>query len=47
LLAVDCYVPGHDPPILEARNRIGGQIYNLREPCSAGLYGEAETVRIP
>jgi len=38
---------GHDPLILEARNRVGGRICTLREPFSNGLYGEAGAMRIP
>ena len=38
---------GHDPLILEARGRIGGRLYTLREPFSAGLYAEAGGMRIP
>src|SRR4051812_40959551 len=38
---------GHEPVILEARQRVGGRIYTLREPFSHGLYGEAGAMRIP
>ena len=38
---------GHDPLIMEARNRVGGRICTLREPFSNGLYGEAGAMRIP
>lgn len=38
---------GHDPLILEARQRVGGRIYTLREPFSHGLYAEAGAMRIP
>jgi monoamine oxidase len=38
---------GHEPVILEARQRVGGRIYTLREPFSDGLYGEAGAMRIP
>ena len=38
---------GHDPLILEARQRVGGRIYTMREPFSRGLYGEAGAMRIP
>lgn len=38
---------GHDPLILEARNRVGGRICTLREPFTEGLYGEAGAMRIP
>src|SRR5258706_5107919 len=38
---------GHEPIILEARQRVGGRIFTLREPFSPGLYGEAGAMRIP
>jgi monoamine oxidase len=38
---------GHDPLILEARQRVGGRVYTMREPFSDGLYGEAGAMRIP
>src|SRR3972149_8890639 len=38
---------GHDPIILEARQRVGGRIYTLREPFAKGLYGEAGAMRLP
>lgn len=38
---------GHDPLILEGRGRVGGRLYTLREPFSAGLYAEAGGMRIP
>ena len=38
---------GHQVTILEARQRIGGRIYTLREPFSHGLYAEAGAMRIP
>jgi monoamine oxidase len=38
---------GHDPLILEARHRVGGRVYTLREPFAPGLYGEAGAMRIP
>ncbi len=38
---------GHAVMILEARNRIGGRVYTLREPFSHGLYAEAGAMRIP
>lgn len=38
---------GHDPVVLEARGRVGGRIYTMREPFAPGLYGEAGAMRIP
>ncbi len=38
---------GHEPVILEARHRIGGRIYTLREPFSPGLHAEAGAMRVP
>ena len=38
---------GHSVSVLEARNRLGGRIYTLREPFGAGLYAEAGAMRIP
>ncbi len=38
---------GHDPVILEARQRVGGRVFTLREPFSDGLYAEAGAMRIP
>ena len=38
---------GHDPVLLEARARVGGRVYTLREPFSDGLYAEAGAMRIP
>src|SRR4051794_22584622 len=38
---------GHNPLVLEARNRVGGRVYTLREPFSDGLYAEAGAMRIP
>ncbi len=38
---------GHEPLILEGRGRVGGRLYTLREPFSAGLYAEAGGMRIP
>lgn len=38
---------GHDPVIIEARNRAGGRIETLRAPFSDGLYAEAGAMRIP
>lgn len=38
---------GHDVTVLEARDRVGGRIYTLREPFSDGLFAEAGASRIP
>ncbi len=38
---------GHDPLILEARQRVGGRIYTLREPFTEGLYAEVGAMRLP
>jgi hypothetical protein len=38
---------GHRPVLLEARPRVGGRIYTLREPFTHGLYAEAGAMRIP
>lgn len=38
---------GHDPLILEARQRVGGRVYTMRDPFAPGLYAEAGAMRIP
>jgi len=38
---------GHDPIVLEARQRVGGRVYTMREPFTHGLYAEAGAMRIP
>jgi monoamine oxidase len=38
---------GHEPLILEARQRVGGRIYTMREPFAEGLHAEAGAMRIP
>ena len=38
---------GHHVSIVEARSRVGGRVYSIREPFTDGLYGEAGAVRIP
>ena len=38
---------GHDPIILEARQRVGGRVYTVREPFADGLHGEAGAMRLP
>lgn len=38
---------GHDPIIIEGRQRVGGRILTLRDPFSHGLIGEAGAMRIP
>ncbi|MDM5238717.1 flavin monoamine oxidase family protein [Bacillus cereus] len=37
---------GHKITIIEANNRIGGRVYTIREPFSAGLYFNAGPMRI-
>ena len=38
---------GHDVVVLEARSRVGGRVYTIREPFAPGLYAEAgaQTIR--
>ncbi len=38
---------GHEPIILEARHRIGGRVYTMRDPFAAGLHAEAGAMRVP
>jgi monoamine oxidase len=38
---------GHDPIVLEARPRVGGRIYTLRDPFAHGLHAEVGAMRIP
>jgi monoamine oxidase len=38
---------GHDPLILEARQRVGGRVYTVRDPFSDGLHAEAGAMRLP
>lgn len=38
---------GHKVTILEASDRVGGRVYTLRSPFSAGLYFNAGPMRIP
>jgi len=38
---------GHEVVVLEARARVGGRIFTLRDPFSDGLYAEAGAMRIP
>jgi monoamine oxidase len=38
---------GHVPILIEASQRVGGRLYTIREAFSAGLYGEAGSMRIP
>lgn len=38
---------GHDPLLLEARQRVGGRIHTMREPFAPGLYAEAGAMRVP
>jgi monoamine oxidase len=37
----------HDPIVLEAKQRVGGRVYTMREPFTHGLYAEAGAMRIP
>ena len=38
---------GHEVIILEARHRVGGRVYTMREPFAPGLHGEAGAMRVP
>jgi monoamine oxidase len=38
---------GHDPVLLEARPRVGGRIFTLRDPFAHGLHAEVGAMRIP
>ncbi len=38
---------GHDPILLEARHRVGGRVFTVREPFAEGLHGEAGAMRLP
>jgi len=38
---------GHDPIVLESKQRVGGRIYTMRDPFTHGLYAEAGAMRIP
>ena len=38
---------GHKVKILEARERVGGRVFTLREPFSPGLHTEAGAMRVP
>jgi monoamine oxidase len=38
---------GHDVLVLEARQRVGGRVYTLREPFTHPLYAEVGAMRIP
>lgn len=38
---------GHDPILLEGQARVGGRVYTMREPFTAGLHAEAGAMRIP
>ncbi len=38
---------GYEITVLEAQHRVGGRVWTLREPFSAGLFGEAGAMRLP
>ena len=38
---------GHEPIVLEAKQRVGGRVFTMREPFTHGLYAEAGAMRIP
>ena len=38
---------GHEPVLLEARPRVGGRVYTLRDPFAHGLHAEVGAMRIP
>jgi monoamine oxidase len=38
---------GHDPLLVEARARVGGRIWTLREPFTHGLHAELGAMRLP
>ncbi len=38
---------GHDPILLEAKPRVGGRIFTLRDPFAHGLFAEVGAMRIP
>ncbi|HZG67302.1 MAG TPA: flavin monoamine oxidase family protein [Herpetosiphonaceae bacterium] len=38
---------GHEPILLEARHRIGGRVYTMRDPFAPGLHAEAGAMRVP
>jgi monoamine oxidase len=38
---------GHEVTLLEARLRLGGRVYTLRDPFSDGMYAEAGAAHIP
>ena len=38
---------GHDVTVLEARSRVGGRVYTMREPFGSELFAEAGGARIP
>lgn len=47
VVAYELLKAGHDPLILEARHRVGGRIYTVREPFANGLWAEAGAMRLP
>jgi monoamine oxidase len=38
---------GHEPFVLEARSRVGGRVYTMREPFAPGLHAEIGAMRLP
>src|SRR5574341_577171 len=38
---------GHNPIILEGKQRVARQVYTLRQPFTEGLYAEVGAMRIP
>ncbi len=38
---------GHEPVVLEAKQRVGGRVFTMRDPFTHGLYAEAGAMRIP
>ena len=45
--AYDLHRAGWKVTVLEARDRVGGRVYTLRDPFTEGLYAEVGAMRIP